>query len=291
MRGGGRCGRLAREAQIEQTAQTLEQLVVAEGFAEEVVDALHRVAQFLDDTGGEAEDADVVAAFQVSDTAGGRGTVHEGHAQVHEDGAGAALLEARDGLEAVGCRLDFETDRTQQRLEEPAAVLLIIHDEDRAGRLAGGEVERLFVAGLLHDMGRLVLYRNLPRHAAYVLDAARREGMLLREAERAWLGFDHAMLAGMLLRKWRFPESLEKAVRHHHGGLAHMSMPMPATVHVADAVAGALGLGSSGEVYAPPLSPTAWGVVGLAPERLADAVGASTAHIEEITRAFLPDEA
>ena len=160
-----------------------------------------------------------------------------------------------------------------------------------AGPEAGGEVERLFVAGLLHDMGRLVLYRNLPRHAAYVLDTARREGMLLREAERAWLGFDHAMLAGMLLRKWRFPESLEKAVRHHHGGLAHMSMPMPATVHVADAVAGALGIGSSGEIYAPPLSPAAWGVVGLAPERLADVVSASTAHIEEIAQVFLPDEA
>ncbi len=155
----------------------------------------------------------------------------------------------------------------------------------------GGEVERLFVAGLLHDMGRLVLYRNLPRHAAHVLARARCEGILLREAERACLGFDHATLAGMLLRKWRFPESLEKAVRHHHGGLAHMSMPTPATVHVADAMTGALGIGSSGEVYAPPLSPAAWGAVGLSPERLADVAAASLTHIEEITRVFLPDEA
>lgn len=155
---------------------------------------------------------------------------------------------------------------------------------------AGVDVERLFVAGLLHDMGRLVLYRNLPRHTAHVLAAARRERILLREAERRILGFDHATLAGMLLRKWRFPESLEKAVRHHHGGLAHLSMPMPAMVHVADAVTGALGIGSSGEIFAPPLSPAAWGATGLDSNRLADVVAASMTHIEDITRVFLADD-
>ncbi|WP_428564467.1 MAG: HDOD domain-containing protein [Solidesulfovibrio sp. DCME] len=156
---------------------------------------------------------------------------------------------------------------------------------------AGGEVERLFVAGLLHDVGRLVLYRNVPRHAAHVLAAARRERILLREAERRVFGFDHATLAGMLLRKWRFPESLEKAVRHHHGGLAHLSMTMPATIHVADAITGALGIGSSGEIFAPPMSQAAWGAVGLPPDRLPDVTAASMVHIEDISQAFLGEEA
>ena len=49
----------------------------------------------------------------------------------------------------------------------------------------GGEVERLFVAGLLHDVGRLVLYRSLPRHLALVLATARSKERLLRETERA----------------------------------------------------------------------------------------------------------
>jgi len=163
-----------------------------------------------------------------------------------------------------------------------------------ASALAGPEteedVERLFVAGLLHDVGRLVLYRSLPRHAARTLALARSEGILLREAERRTLGFDHATLAGMLLRKWRFPESLEKAVRHHHGGPAHMGMAMPAMVHAADAVAGALGFGSSGEIYVPPLSPDAWTTIGFAPERITDVVAAAEAQIEDIVRAFLPDE-
>lgn len=154
----------------------------------------------------------------------------------------------------------------------------------------GLEVERLFVAGLLHDVGRLVLYRSLPRHLSRVLATARSEGRLLRETERTVLGYDHAALGGMLLRRWRFPENLEKAVRHHHSRSTPLAEPMPAAVHVADAVTGALGLGTSGEVYAPPLSPEAWNALGLTPERLRTATTAAEAQIEDILRAFLPDE-
>uniref|UniRef100_I2PYH0 Putative domain HDIG-containing protein n=1 Tax=Desulfovibrio sp. U5L TaxID=596152 RepID=I2PYH0_9BACT len=163
-----------------------------------------------------------------------------------------------------------------------------------ASALAGPDtevdVERLFVAGLLHDVGRLVLYRGLPRHAAHTLALARAEGILLRDAERRTLGFDHATLAGMLLRKWRFPESLEKAVRHHHGGPTHMGLVLPAIVHTADVVTAALDLGSSGEAYVPPLSPVAWTTVGLAPERIADVVAAADVQIEDIIKAFLPGD-
>ena len=154
----------------------------------------------------------------------------------------------------------------------------------------GVEVERLFVAGLLHDVGRLVLYRNLPRHAAHVLAKARNEGIFLRDAERALLGFDHATLGGMLLRRWRFPEHLERAVRHHHGGISPMGQPMPAMIHVADAAANALLLGASGEIYVPPLSPAAWVTLGLSPERLADVVAAADVQAAEIITMFLPDD-
>jgi putative nucleotidyltransferase with HDIG domain len=158
------------------------------------------------------------------------------------------------------------------------------------GPEAAVDVERLFVAGLLHDVGRLVLYRSLPRHAAHVLAQARAEGQLLRVVERRSFGYDHATLGGMLLRKWRFPESLERAVRHHHGGPAHMGLPMPALVHAADAIANGLGLGSSGEVYVPPLSPAAWTTLGLSPDRLAEVVAVADTQVEDIIQAFLPDE-
>jgi len=159
-----------------------------------------------------------------------------------------------------------------------------------AGGGAGVEVERLFVAGLLHDVGRLVLYRNLPRHAAHVLAKARNEGIFLRVAERSMLGFDHATLGGMLLRRWRFPENLEQAVRHHHGGGAAMGQFMPAMIHVADAATNALLLGASGEAYVPPLSAAAWTTLGLTRQRLSDVVAAADAQAAEIIKVFLPDD-
>ena len=160
-----------------------------------------------------------------------------------------------------------------------------------AGPEAECDAERLFVAGLLHDVGRLVLYRSLPRYAALTLATARAEGLLLREAERRILGFDHATLGGMLLRKWRFPEALEKAVRHHHGGPSHMGMLMPAMVHTADAVSAALGFGSSGEIYVPPLSPEAWTALDMPVERLTDVVAVAENQVDDIIRVFLPDDA
>jgi putative nucleotidyltransferase with HDIG domain len=159
-----------------------------------------------------------------------------------------------------------------------------------AGPDAGVDVERLFVAGLLHDVGRLVLYRCLPRHLSRVLATARAEGRVLREVERAVLGYDHALLGGMLLRRWRFPEHLEKAVRHHHGQAVYMASAMPAAVHVADAVTCAMAMGSSGEIYAPSLSPVAWKTLGLTSQRLAGLAEAAEHQIEDILRAFLPDE-
>lgn len=155
---------------------------------------------------------------------------------------------------------------------------------------AGGDMERFFVAGLLHDVGRLVLYRNLPAYASEAITLARREAILLREAERRVLGFDHALLGGMLLRKWCFPESLEKAVRHHHGPGPQLARIEPAAVHVADAVAGALCVGSSGERYAPALHPAAWTTLGLKPGALDKAVARMDADLEDIVRAFLPEE-
>lgn len=153
------------------------------------------------------------------------------------------------------------------------------------------EIERLFVAGLLHDVGRLVLYRCLPRHMAHILAGARAEGRLLREAERRALGYDHAVLGGMLLKRWRFPENLEKTVRQHHGMPAQQPTSMAAAVHVADALVNALSLGSSGEVYVPPVSPLAWEALRLTPGRLATVVALADAQREDILRIFLPDEA
>src|SRR5207247_211169 len=65
--------------------------------------------------------------------------------------------------------------------------------------------EEVSGAGLLHDLGKVVLYRQAPEAFAAVLDRAAAEGTRFAEAERALLGVDHAEIAGWLLGRWRVP--------------------------------------------------------------------------------------
>jgi len=119
--------------------------------------------------------------------------------------------------------------------------------------------EQYFVAGLLHDLGRLVLYLKLPEDMSGILEEAARTGEPLYEVEHRHLGFDHAAVGGELLRHWNLPPHLCAAVAWHHAPQrAELHAPMAALVHVADVFANAAGFGSSGEARVPPLSKLAW---------------------------------
>ena len=76
--------------------------------------------------------------------------------------------------------------------------------------------ERLFVAGLLHDIGSLVLYHERPDIMRDLLLVADGDEEVLYRAEQEELGFTHATLAGYLMEKWLLPTELQQAVLWHH---------------------------------------------------------------------------
>ena len=129
--------------------------------------------------------------------------------------------------------------------------------------------ERFFVAGMLHDIGRLILYTKLTDRSQEILHHARNAPMLLYEAEREALGFNHAVVGGLLLQTWKLPTSLEEIVMYHHNPTSATRFPMEtAIVHISDIIVHAMDLGSSGETYIPPLDPSAWEKLGLHPSVL-----------------------
>lgn len=119
-----------------------------------------------------------------------------------------------------------------------------IHAEQTHGTAVGALARRLagpargdgaFSAGLLHDIGRLLLAVRAPQRFEEVVDTARREGLPMLEAERAVLGVDHAELGGYLLGVWGLPPAIVSAVRHHHNPLAEADRRGFAVfVHLAD---------------------------------------------------------
>ena len=155
-----------------------------------------------------------------------------------------------------------------------------------AVRLGDPSPERFFVAGLLHDIGRLVLFKQVPDAAAHAMGTAAATGRLLLDVEREMFGFDHADLGGMLLRKWRFPESLEQAVWRHHQPMSGDVPLEPAIINVADMIAGAVLPGGSGEWAVPRHVPEAWQATGLGSPDLQDLVATAEAHFEVICAMF-----
>jgi len=133
-----------------------------------------------------------------------------------------------------------------------------------AARSKQPNVEHFFVAGLLHDLGSLVIYRKLPELAREALLRARYNGVELQQAERELLGFDHAMVGAELMRTWKLPTSLVEAVEFHHNPSQSPNYPLiTAVVHVADVIASAIRSGTGASEAAPPLDPAAWDKIGL----------------------------
>jgi len=151
-------------------------------------------------------------------------------------------------------------------------------------------IERLFVAGLLHDIGRLILYSSIPIHARNALLKAKYADSLLHKEEHEIMGFDHTKIGGLLLKKWKLPISLENNVTYHHIPQESKDPLEPAIVHLADIMTNALGMGSSGERFVPPLDPDAWQCIGISANTLALAITQIDRQIEEIVQFLFSDE-
>jgi putative nucleotidyltransferase with HDIG domain len=105
---------------------------------------------------------------------------------------------------------------------------------DQIGRAVGwAERDELAVAALLHDIGRLVVSKLHPGQRSYFDAANRTPEQRLRE-ERDQLGIDHALVGGVLARRWNLPHSIAVTIERHH---AEDADGLAALVAVADMVA------------------------------------------------------
>jgi len=143
-----------------------------------------------------------------------------------------------------------------------AAQLIATHRKDSA-------VERFYIAGMLHDIGVLAICKKAPEKMVRAVALCRSDQISLHEAERRIMGFSHVEVGVSLLKAWNLPVRLLDAVGFHHNpSLSERNSLESATIHLADWLAYQLGLGDSGQPFAPELDENVLTLLGLDKEEL-----------------------
>lgn len=139
-----------------------------------------------------------------------------------------------------------------------------------AAETAAAPVEEAFVAGLLHDLGKVVLSDFLGDAFDELTLTAHRRRIPLYVAELEMLGFDHADLGARIAAEWRFPAPLVEAIGVHHRPAEAIVAPALAhTVCMADAACLMVAAGAGPEAVPLAVDPASFDATGISRERLA----------------------
>jgi putative nucleotidyltransferase with HDIG domain len=166
------------------------------------------------------------------------------------------------------------------------SIAVSVAAEGLVGELKVAGAEEIFTAALLHDVGKLVMgafvQQDLPG-----IEACAARGESFHLAERAILGTDHAEVGAQILARWRFPEAIVQAVRHHHDpDAAPDTRRLLDVVHVANVLClmMGIGVGREGLRYAP--SPQATRRLGLKTAHLERVSSQTLQSINELSQVF-----
>lgn len=155
-------------------------------------------------------------------------------------------------------------------------------------RLRGRDT--LFVGGLLHDIGQLVMYSLRPEASVRALRLSQEQldGRTPQPAEREIFGFDHTDVGLALAARWQLPEGLSRCIAFHHapssieGGCAIVT-----AVHVANAVAVLQEIDSVDFDDAPPIEDGALDALGLTLDEVLDIAAESGELVAELESVFM----
>lgn len=161
-----------------------------------------------------------------------------------------------------------------------------------ATSLRESNLERFFVAGILHDVGRLIMFVKLPDICMEMMEESRTKKRLLYQVERERLLFDHAEVGGNLLRRWKIPARIAEPVEFHHRCQRAEQYPRETSVlHIADLIAHALEIGGSGELFVPQLDSAVWDRLNLSPNLLSSLIKQIDTTFNETLQALFGSQA
>lgn len=139
---------------------------------------------------------------------------------------------------------------------------------NRHGPLGSQDLEELYIAGLLHDIGKLILNQYIRADYRALMEQMSREGKSLVEIEAATLGMDHATVGAEMAYRWQLPPRLADIIGNHHSpSLAQTAPHLAAMVQLADTLCLRLGIGLTPRIM-PDIPEASLALIGLAPAQV-----------------------
>ncbi len=149
--------------------------------------------------------------------------------------------------------------------------------------------ERLFVEGLLRDIGHLVLFDRRPRQAQQALLESQGSGVPIYQVERDLLGFDYAQLGAMLMREWRLPNSLCEPIHYHPEPAKAQGCRLEAAIiHIAGRMIDLVDTDTDLEEWLEGVDPQAWAIAGLDSEYAPSVTEEARNRTNETVELFFP---
>ena len=149
----------------------------------------------------------------------------------------------------------------------------------------------LYTAGLLHDIGKLLLVTRFPGKYAAVLEKVETDDSYLHEIERNVLGFTHCEVGEWICNRWNFPERLIRLIAGHHADIrsAARSTPETAMMGLANVICDRSRIGSGGNRKEYSLDPEDYEPMGFKPDdirAIENGLEDRRGEIEALLRAF-----
>ena len=144
----------------------------------------------------------------------------------------------------------------------------------------GADPMDCFIAGLLHDFGKVVFAQFMPKEFRQALELSQWNESSLHLALREVIGVDHAAVGAMLVEKWRFPPDLIETVGHQYGPELN-DTPMTACVFAANQISKKLAFGFGGNPFIEELPPQVAQRLGGTLDEVIESLGDLTGMFEE----------
>lgn len=130
--------------------------------------------------------------------------------------------------------------------------------------LIGVKPDDAFVAGLLHDIGKVVLDQHFMDAFTETLTAARIENRPLNKVSNELLGIDHAEIGGLISERWKLPNGLVEAISYHHSpGIMNQHDYLTHLAHLSNYFCHRHNIGSSGNPLPDAADPQSLAALGL----------------------------